>query len=93
MKKTHCITKINGTKRKLYYKNTKTKKINKVYMGKKGALYILSKKNNKVKRRYVTTKCRKDTAKTSMFWLTANQLKVYKTMNKKKDAYYYKHLA
>ena len=93
MKRTHCIIKSIGPKRKLYYTNTKTKKVNKVYMSKKGALYILSKKNNKVKRRYVTTKCRKDTAKTSMFWLTANQLKVYKTMNKKKDAYYYKHLA
>ncbi len=44
MKKTHCITKINGPKRKLYYKNTETKKFNKIYMGKKGALYILSKK-------------------------------------------------
>ena len=71
----------------------KLKKLIKFIWVKKGALYILSKKNNKVKRRYVTTKCRKDTAKTSMFWLTANQLKVYKTMNKKKDAYYYKHLA
>ena len=29
---------------KLYYTNTKTKKVNKVYMGKKDALYILSKK-------------------------------------------------
>jgi len=35
MKKTQCITKIDGPKRKLYYKNTQTKKFNKIYMGKK----------------------------------------------------------
>ena len=44
MKRTHCIIKSIGPKRKLYYTNTKTKKVNKVYMGKKDALYKKKKK-------------------------------------------------
>ena len=48
MKSAHCIVKINKEKRKLYYVNDKTKKQNKIYMGKTGGLYILSKKDNKI---------------------------------------------
>ena len=92
MKTSHCVVKIKGATRKLHYVNEKTKKMNKIYMGKKCALYIISKKNNKMKRRYVTSKCKKDLSKSSTFWITANQLKVYKTTAKKKDKYYRMHL-
>tara|TARA_Y100000748_G_scaffold304173_1_gene312257 strand:+ start:6853 stop:7134 length:282 start_codon:yes stop_codon:yes gene_type:complete len=92
MKSAHCIVKINKEKRKLYYVNDKTKKQNKIYMGKTGGLYILAKKDNKMQRRYVTAKCKKDTSKTSLFWITSNQLKTYKKTAKKKDIYYRKHL-